>query len=127
MEEFIVRKQISVGAPMRQIWHAITDPDQTKKYFYGCRVFSNWMVDGAISFKRKILGIFPMELSGRIIKINRGSLLQYSLKNSKSSSESIVTFELYEENGKTIVSVTDDVGQGEGAENRYDRSIRGLG
>jgi uncharacterized protein YndB with AHSA1/START domain len=125
MEEFIIRKQISVRAPMRHVWHALTDPDLTRRYFYGCKVSSNWMADGPISFKRKILGIFPMELSGKIIRISRGSLLQYSLKNTRSSSESIVTFELYEDNGRTIVSVTDDVGQGEGAEDRYNRSVKG--
>lgn len=66
-----------------------------------------------------------MELSGRIVRINRGSL-QYSLKNSKSASESIVMFELYETNGQTIVSVTDDVDQGNGAEDRYNRIKVGI-
>ncbi len=125
MEEFIVRKQISVRAPMRNVWQAITDPELTRKYFYGCKVYSSWIVDQPISFKRKILGIFPMEFNGMIIQINRGSLLKYTLKNSKSATESIVTFELYEDSGKTIVSITDDVGQGEGAEDRYERSLKG--
>jgi uncharacterized protein YndB with AHSA1/START domain len=126
MEEFIVRKQETVRAPIRHVWHALTDPEITKKYFYGCRVYSNWMIDGPISFKRKILGIFPVELSGKILKINRGTMIQYTLKNSKSASESIVTIELYEDNGRTIVSITDDVGQEEdGAEGRYERSLKG--
>lgn len=125
MEEFIVRKQIAVRAPMRHVWNALTDPDLTEKYFFGCRVYSNWMVDDTISFKRKILWIFPIELTGRILKINRGSMLQYSLKNSKSSSESVVTIELYEDSGKTVVSITDDVGQEDGAEDRYERSVKG--
>src|SRR6186713_281990 len=124
MEEFIVRKQITVRSPIRPVWHALTDPEMTKKYFFGCKVYSEWIVDGPIAFKRKILGIFPMELSGKILKINRGTLLQYSLKNSKSASASIVTIELYEDSGKTIVSITDDVGQGKGAEDRYERSLK---
>lgn len=125
MEEFILTKQISVRAPMHQVWQAITDPELTQKYFYGCRVSSNWMVDGTIAFSKRILWIFPFALRGRILKINPGTLLTYSLKNSNSATESIVTFELYEENAQTIVSVTDDVGQGEGAEDRYNRSIKG--
>lgn len=110
---------------MRHVWHALTDPDLTQKYFFGCRVYSNWMVDDIISFKRKILWVFPIELRGKILKINRGSMLQYSLKNSKSSSESIVTIELYEDTGKTVVSITDDVGQEDGVEDRYERSLKG--
>ena len=38
---------------------------------------------------------------------------------------SIVTDELTYENGQTILSITDNVGQGEGAQERYDRSEKG--
>lgn len=125
MEEFVVRKQVLVRAPARHVWHALTDPEQTEKYFYGCRVDSNWIVGDQIVFKRRLLWIFPFELTGKIRKINRGSMVQYSLKNSKSPTESVITLELWEQNGKTTVSVADDVGQGEGVEDRYNQSVKG--
>lgn len=125
MEEFVVRKQLTVNSPREYVWHALINPELTEKYFFGCRVYSNWLVDSRILFKRMILWIFPFELSGRILKINRGSMLQYSLKNSGSTSESIVTLELEEANGRTRVSVKDDVGQGKGAESRFKRSVKG--
>jgi uncharacterized protein YndB with AHSA1/START domain len=125
MKEFIVQKQIAVQSSKQQVWRALTDPDLTQKYFFGCRVYSNWMVDGPITFKRRILWIFPVKLNGQILKIIRGTMLQYSLKNSRSASESLVTLLLADDTGKTIVSVTDDVGKEEGAEARYNRSVTG--
>jgi uncharacterized protein YndB with AHSA1/START domain len=126
MQDFVVRKQVEIRSAIKNVWHALTDPELTQQYFFGCRVDSNWIVGSPITFKRKILLIFPFELKGTIIKMDRGRLLQYTLKNKDSKSESNVTIELYEEGGRTIVSVTDDVGDTDNdAEDRYERSVKG--
>lgn len=125
MKKFVVQSQVTIEAPKLDVWQALTNPDLTERYFFGCRVYSNWLVDGTITFSRRILWIFPFQLNGRILKITPGSWLEYSLKNSKSTSESIVTISLKDDAGKTLVRVTDDVGQGSGAEHRYDRSVKG--
>jgi uncharacterized protein YndB with AHSA1/START domain len=65
-------------------------------------------------------------LKGTIIKMDRGRFLQYTLKNKDSRTESNVTIELYEAGGKTVVSITDDVGNTDNeAEDRYERSVKG--
>jgi uncharacterized protein YndB with AHSA1/START domain len=125
MKEFIVQQQIDIDASKRTVWETLTNPDLTEKYFFGCRVYSNFIIDDPIIFKRMILWLFPFELKGKILEINRGTMLRYSLKNARSSSESIVQIELGEDAGRTLVSVSDDVGQGEGAEQRYNRSVKG--
>lgn len=126
MKDYIVRKQIAIRAGSDQVWRALTDPNITERYFFGCRVHSDWIVGSPITFTRKILWIFPFELQGTIVKVFRGKLLQYTLKNKRSSTESHVTIELYEENGKTIVSVNDDVGgEDENAAERFKRSLKG--
>jgi uncharacterized protein YndB with AHSA1/START domain len=126
MQDFVVRKQAEIRSPMKNVWHALTDPDITQQYFFGCLVESDWIVGSPIAFKRKILWIFPFELKGTIIKMDRGRFLQYTLKNRDSNTESTVTIELYDEAGRTIVSITDDVGDaGNDAENRYERSVKG--
>lgn len=125
METYIVKKEIEISSSAQNVWQALTDPEYTQEYFFGCAVHSNWNAGDSIAFKRMILWIFPFELKGKIIRINRTLLLQYSLKNTKHSSESLVTIRLTEKNGSTIVTVTDDVGQGEGAQGRYNRSVKG--
>lgn len=58
--------------------------------------------------------------------MDRGRFLQYTLKNKGAHTESTVTIELYEEANRTIVTITDDVGEaGNDAQDRYERSVKG--
>jgi len=66
-----------------------------------------------------------IEMTGKILKIEPGKILQYTLANRSSkgsNSFSTVTDELTYQDGITTLSITDDVGEGEGAEKRYQRS-----
>ena len=69
------------------------------------------------------------ERKGKILQAVPNRLLRYTLKNGSASetaaSESLVTDTLTYENGKTLVSISDNVGNGEGAEKRYKRSVKG--
>ena len=127
MKNFVVKKSITINAPANQVWDALTDPEKTKEYFFKCRVFSDWKVGSPIVFKGKMFWIIPIEMKGIITKIEPSKLLQYTLSNKSDDSKttSTVTDELTEENGVTTVNITDDVGQGDGAEKRYNRSVKG--
>jgi uncharacterized protein YndB with AHSA1/START domain len=123
--EHIVRKSITVDAEPATVWDALTNPEKTKKYFFGCRVYSEWREGSEIAFRGRMFFIFKIELTGKIVQIQPEKLLQYTLKNRKSATHSTVTDRLTYENGKTVLSITDDVGEGEGAEKRYKRSLKG--
>ena len=127
MGDFIVNKKIIIDAAPSVVWEALTNPEKTKKYFFKCRVFSNWKEGSPIIFKGKIFFIINFVLEGEILKIIPNNFLQYKLinKNSKPPSVSIVTETLNSENGKTVLTISDDVGDGEGAEKRYKRSQKG--
>lgn len=127
MKNFVVKKSIAINAPIDQVWDALTDPEKTKEYFFKCRVFSDWKVGSPIVFKGKMFWIIPIEMKGTITKIEPGKMLQYTLSNKSDDSKttSTVTDELSEENGVTTVNITDDVGRGDGAEKRYNRSVKG--
>ena len=129
MKEFIVKKKISIAAAPSQVWDALTNPEKTKKYFFHCEVFSKWKAGSTITFKGKIFLIKKIEMKGKILKIEPEKLLQYTLKNGddnkKPSTFSTVTDELTYKNGKTTLTITDDVGQGDGAEERYLKSKKG--
>ncbi|RZJ29241.1 MAG: SRPBCC domain-containing protein, partial [Flavobacterium sp.] len=67
----------------------------------------------------------PIELSGTIEKVIPGELLQYKLVNKGKSGFSLVTDTLTEAEGKTRLHISDDVGQEEGAEKRFEKSEKG--
>ena len=128
MKNFIVKKTVDINAKPSEVWDALTNPEKTKEYFFNCEVFSDWKVGSPITFKGKILLVKKIEMNGKILKIEPEKLLQYSLTNGDDKdnpSTSTVTDELTYKNGVTTLSITDDVGQGEGAEERFEKSEKG--
>jgi uncharacterized protein YndB with AHSA1/START domain len=129
-EDFIVRKEILLAAPPARVWEALTNPELTEQYFFGCEVQSDWKPGSDIRFKRRILWL-KFELKGKIVRIEPEKLLQYTLVNSSAdnpedaANRSLVTEELREQNGQTLLTVTDDVGDTDGAKKRFKRSSKG--
>jgi len=127
MKEYIVEKEVTINAEPSVVWDALTDPVKTKKYFFHCKVVSSWKEGAPITFKGRMFWFIPIKMSGRIQKIEPEKLLQYTLKNDSDSSgtTSTVTDKLIYKDGKTTVSITDNVGSGDGAEVRYQKSVKG--
>ncbi|MEO6149219.1 MAG: SRPBCC domain-containing protein [Mucilaginibacter sp.] len=126
--EYIVKKTIDIKAKPAKVWEALTDPEKTKKYFFKAKVHSDWKEGSSITFKGRMFFIIPFELTGKIVAIEPGKLLKYTLHNAsdkRNESQSTVTDVLTSANGVTTVAITDDVGQGEGAEKRFKRSQKG--
>lgn len=79
MEEFVVRKKISIRAEPSEVWNALTNPEKTKEYFFNCEVYSDWEVGSTIVFTGTLFLIKKIEMKGQILKIEPNKLLQYSL------------------------------------------------
>lgn len=125
METYIVRQSVDIKAQPEQVWDALTNPEKTKRYFFNCEISSNWIKGSPITFKGKLFWVFPIELKGKIEDIQKGKLLKYTLSNGRSATHSTVTDELSYNNGTTTLSISDDVGEGEGAAKRYKKSVKG--
>ena len=124
--DYIVRKIVKINADPRRVWNALTDPELTKRYFFGCKVSSTWKPGGDIIFKGRSFLIFKYELKGKILKIEPGRKLVYSIINTDNST-STVTDVLSYLDGVTTLEITDNVGQGAGAEERFKKSEKGWG
>ncbi len=127
MVSYVVHKEIRIKAQPEVVWDALTNPEKTKKYFFNCAVNSKWKQGSKITFSGKIFLFFPIELTGEILEIEPGSLLKYKLKNAsdKNGSFSVVTDRLTYDQGLTTLDIHDDVGTGEGAKERYLKSLKG--
>ncbi|TCC87912.1 hypothetical protein EZ428_19445 [Pedobacter frigiditerrae] len=126
--EYIVKQKIKIKAKPAEVWDALTNPEKTKEYFFNAKVFSTWKEGSRITFKGRMFLIIKFEMIGKILAIKPESLLKYTLKNSgdkKGKSFSTVTDKLTYAKGITTLTITDDVGKGEGAEKRYKRSTKG--
>jgi uncharacterized protein YndB with AHSA1/START domain len=127
MKPYIVKKEITINATPAEVWDALTNPAKTKEYFFNCEVHSDWKKGSPISFRGRIMLVKKIEMNGIILEIEKEKLLKYNLINTDADhpSTSTVTDQLTYENGKTLLSISDDVGQGEGAEERFERSVKG--
>ena len=125
--DHIVKKRIRLKAKPEKVWRALTDPNITKKYFFNCGVYSDWKPGSRISFKGRLFLIKKIEMDGMILEVQPNRLLRYSLRNQNDkagNSFSEVTDELIYDDGITILTITDDVGEGKGVETRYKRSLK---
>jgi uncharacterized protein YndB with AHSA1/START domain len=99
-----VVKEVTVDAPAERVWKAITDKDEMKQWYFDIESFKP-----EVGFEFQFTG----ENEGRkfvhlckILEVVPGKKLKHSWKYEGHPGESFVTFELFEENGKTRVRLT---------------------
>jgi uncharacterized protein YndB with AHSA1/START domain len=112
-KELIANASIAVKAPIMHVWEALITPDIIKKYMFGTDVVSSWKEGDPISWKGEWEGK-PYEDKGKILKFDPGKMLRYSHYSPSSglpdSPENYhtVTYILRAENGRTVVSLSQD-------------------
>mgnify|MGYP000120733376 CR=1 FL=1 len=130
-QELIVAKTVRIRATPSQVWEALTNPQLTKKYFFGCEVHSTWQVGEPIVWTGRYNGKDVL-VKGHVKEIVPGERLKYTAWSGLSGLEDIpsnytvVTIELTGNEQETVMHVTDgNFGDGPGAEQRYQASVKG--
>lgn len=130
-QELVVYKTIKVKADALHVWEALTNPKLTKKYFFGCEVHSDWRVGSPIVWTGTYQGK-NVEVKGSIKQIEPIRLLQYTAWSKESglddipSNHTIVTARITQSGEETTLTITDEnFGWDEGAEQRYQASVKG--
>ncbi len=120
-KELVVKKSIKINADTSSVWEAITNPELTKKYMYNSEVISDWKKGNSILWRDAVNK--KIHVKGIIVDIEPGRFLQTSDLSIDlglpdiESNYSRVVYELKKENGKTVLSVTEDKFNGD--EKRY--------
>ena len=90
----------------------MTNPEQTKKYMFGCETVSDWKQGSPLLWKGTYESKEMIFVKGNIVDIQPGKFLAYTTIDPNSTIEDIpenyltVTYELTTENGHTILTVT---------------------
>jgi uncharacterized protein YndB with AHSA1/START domain len=112
MSELTIKNTIHINAPSSKVWDALTNPEKTKKYMFGCETVSDWQAGSELLWKGNYEGREMVFVKGFIIEIDPVSKLVYSTFDPNSAIEDIqenylnVTYELTEANGGTTLNVT---------------------
>src|SRR4051812_31832994 len=112
MAQLIIKNKITFNASISKVWDALTNPEQTKKYMFGCETVSDWKKGSPLLWKGNYEGKDMVFVKGNIVDIEPEKFLAYSTFDPNSTMEDIpdnyltVTYKLSSENGQTVLTVT---------------------
>ncbi len=111
--KLIVKKSIEINADKSKVWDALVNPEKIKLYLFGTETISDWKVGSAIIFQGVWEGVTYKD-KGTIIEFIPEQKLKYDYWSSFSKLEDVpenyqqITFDLMNQDGKTILSLTQE-------------------
>lgn len=114
MEKLIVQNNILINADISKVWDALINPEQTKKYMFGCETVSDFKVGSPLLWRANYEGKEMIFVKGIILDIKPNRLLKYTVIDPNAAMADIpenylnVTYQLEEQNGQTNLTVTQD-------------------
>lgn len=106
----MAKENIHIHAPVQQVWNALTQPEQIKKYFLGTYASRDWREGSTIIFESEWEGK-KYKNEGTILKSEPGKLVSYKLSKPMNSQEDtpedsmIITYELSGDRESTSVTI----------------------
>ncbi len=135
-KELIITNSIYIKAPAAKVWDALTNPEQTKKYMFGCETVSDWRIGSPLLWRGSYEGKEMVFVKGTILGIRPNEYLVYTVIDPNNpnipdipENYLTVTYTLTKENDGTTLTVTQgDYATVADGEKRYKESYNdGLG
>src|SRR5882762_5018146 len=107
-----VKITIQIRAPASKVWAALTRPEETKKYMFGCETVSDWKKGSPLEWKAVYEGKEVVFVKGSIRDIQPGKFLAYTTFDPNAVLEDVpenylvVTYDLSENQDSTTLVVT---------------------
>ena len=108
----IIENTIVINAPASVVWNALVNPEQTKKYMFGCEALSDWKVGSPLIWKGEYEGKEMIFVKGHIVDIQPEKFLAYTAIDPNSTivdtpeNYLTVTYTLSSVKGQTTLTVT---------------------
>lgn len=129
MNKRTITNTITINATLGKVWDALVNPEQTKKYMFGCETVSDWQPGSPLLWRMAHEGRELVAVKGHVVDIQPEKLLVYTVFDPSSTMPDIpenyltVTYELTPEYGQTILTVTQgDYNTVADGERRYQES-----
>src|SRR5215472_7079294 len=108
-----VKSSVAIHAPAAKVWNALTDPEQTKKYMFGCAALSDWKPGSPLIWKGVFNNVEMVAVKGHVVSIDPHRLLVYTVIDPNNpevpdipENYLTVTCELAREGDETILTVS---------------------
>lgn len=135
MDSLFVKNSVSIKASPAKVWNTLVNPEETKKYMFGCETVSDWKVGSELLWKGEYEGQEMVFVKGTIVAIEPEKLLIYTTidpnnpaTEDKPENYLKVSYELVQDGDETILTASqgDYSKVGDGA-NRYKETVDGGG
>ena len=107
-----VKSTIIINAPAAKVWNALINPEQTKKYMFGCETLSDWKVGSTLLWQAVYEGKLMVFVKGEILDLQPEKILKYTTIDPNSDIDDVsenyltVTYELISKGENTVLNVT---------------------
>lgn len=104
--------QIEIKAPASTVWDALTNPEMTKQYMFGCETISDWEIGSSLLWQGEYEGKKMVFVKGHIVDLVPNQLLSYTVIDPNGSIPDLpenyltVSYELVQKDGYTLFTVT---------------------
>ena len=112
MNPLNIVNQIDIKAPASSLLDALTNPEMTKQYMFGCETISDWEIGSSLLWQGEYEGKKMVFVKGQIKELVPFKLLSYTVIDPNGSIPDIpenyltVTYELVQKEGSTLLTVT---------------------
>lgn len=113
METLTLNLSFIINASTQKVWHALTEPEIVKQYFFGTKLETSWNVGDPITFSGEWDGKAYVD-KGTILQIEVGKSVTYNYWSSFSGKEdkpenyANIVYRLDEEGNQTKLTVQQD-------------------
>lgn len=110
--ELNIVNKIKINTPAATIWDALTNPEITPAYMFGCETVSDWEIGSELLWKGQYQGMDMIFVKGKIIELIPNQVLVYTVFDPNSTIPDIpenyltVTYQLDQKDGFTQFTVT---------------------
>ena len=112
MEKLEINNTIAINATPAKVWDVLTNPEQTKKYMFGCEAISDWQPESPLLWQMDHEGKDFVAVKGTVKEFEPEKFLAYTVFDPHGKMEDkpenylTVTYRLLNENGQTFLNVT---------------------
>ena len=113
MEKLISKSSTMINAPVNKVWDALTNPHLIKEYLFGTKTTTDWKKGSPITYEGEWQGRNYKD-KGVVVDIIPEKLLHTTYWSSMSGKEdrpenyNNVLYEVEEQNGGTLVTISQD-------------------
>lgn len=75
----VIINTICINAPVYKVWDALVNPEQTKKYMFGCETVSDWKPGSPLLWKMQYEGKELVAVKGNVVDIKPAEHLAYTV------------------------------------------------